>query len=228
MDQAALHARGSTVALLRARIGERGLGATLAKAWGDHVFRHSVSVIVEYRRAWGGRHTHPTPRPGQSFVTVRDAKVLPALCRFLAHRADDFARMADAGKVGLFVLDHGVAVGCVWLALSDHHDPAARELYRVAPGEAYHYCWLVAPDQRAGASMALCRYVMAVTAEMGITRQYGVVDRVNTASYRVQMHYGYRECGLLVRHFYVLGTRWTRMGRYRGTLGLANAAAKRR
>ncbi len=194
----------------------------MAKAWRDHVFRHSVSVIVEYRREWGGRSTHPIPRAGQSFVTAHTPAQVPPLCPFLAHRAGDFARMTTEGKIGLFVLEQDVAVGCAWLSRADHHDREARELYRVGPGEAYHYCWLVAPDQRARASMALARYVMAVTAEMGIARQFGVVDRVNTASYRVQMHYGYRECGQLVRHFYLLGIRWTRFGTYRGTLGLAS------
>lgn len=220
-------ARQGALARLRARIAERGLAATVAKLWGDRIFRHSASVILEYRREWGGRSTYPSPRPGQSFVTVRGDAALPPLCPFLAPRARDFARMAQEGKVGMFVLEKGVAVGCAWLSLSDHRDRAAREFYRVPPGEAYHYCWLVAPEQRAGASMALCRYVMAVTAEIGITRQFGVVDRRNAASYRVQMHYGYRECGQLVRHFYILGTRWTRMSRYTGILGLAGTRARR-
>ena len=227
MANLAANVRGGRLQRLRQRIAQRGPRATIAKAWGDHVFRHSASVILEYHRVWGGRVTPPEPRAGQSFAVVRDPAEMPPLCAWLNPRADDFARMAAKGKVGLFVLRDGVAVGCAWMALSDHHDPASREFYPVSAGEVYHYCWLVEPGHRSqGAALPLARYMMALCAQLGISRQFGVVDRVNRASYRILQHYGYRECGQLVRHLYILGTRWTVQSRYAGTLGLAASARK--
>ncbi len=108
----------------------------------------------------------------------------------------------------------------MWVALSDHHDPASREYYPVAPGEAYHYCWMVDPtSRRTNVGIPLCRYVMATLAKRGIERQFGVVDRVNRASYLIQQRFGYRECGVRVKHYVVCGARFTRLSRYEGTLG---------
>ena len=201
--------------------------ARLRKAWGDHVYRSSESVVMECRREWirAGVGT----APGLSFVTVTDPAALPPLCAWLAPRTAAFAGMCRAGKVGLFVLRDGVAVGCAWLALSDHHDRGAREFYRVAPGEAYHYCWLVELAERPrGGALALARYALHVMAELGIERQFGVIDRDNRASYQIQRHFGYRECGVRVRHFHLFHRRWTRLSRYAGTLGLHRTAMGQR
>lgn len=199
----------------------------MRKAWGDHVYRSSESVILECRREW----VRAGVGTGQelSFATVMDAAALPPLCSWLAPRARAFADMCRAGKVGLFVLRDGVAVGCAWLALSDHRDRGSREFYRVRPGEAYHYCWLVEPAERPrGGALALSRYVLRAMADLGIERQFGVIDRDNRASYQIQRHFGYRECGIRVRHFHLFHQRWTWLSRYSGTLGLHPAVTGRR
>lgn len=208
------------VAKLTGRLRERGLRATLAKAFADHVFRHSTSVVVEYRTGWGEAGRSAIHPDWLTFVVVRDPADLPPLGGFLAWRRDDFVSMLRAGKVGMLALQNGVCVGCVWVSLTDHRDPASREFYAVGANEAYHYCWLVDPAvRRTNIGMPLCRFVMNTLADMGVTRQFGVVDRVNRASYVIQTRFGYRECGVKVMHYVVFGTRWTRMGRYAGVLG---------
>lgn len=202
------------------RLRERGIAATLRKLFADHVYRRSESVIVEYCPGWG-RPARGAAIAGLSFVTVRTAAEVPPLCDWMAWRASDFRRMAQAGELGVFVLDAGVAVGCVWVSLRDHHDRRTREFYAVGPNEAYHYCWMVDPgNRRRNVALPLCREVCRVLDGMGIERQFGVVDRVNAASYKIQIYFGYREAGVRVVHYEVLGTRWTRMSRYTGTLGL--------
>ncbi|WP_375270799.1 GNAT family N-acetyltransferase [Sphingomonas sp.] len=198
----------------------------LGKAWADHVYRSSESVVLECRREWIRAGLGKTT--GLSFVTATDPGALPPLCDWLSGRAPAFQDMCRAGKVGLFVLRDGAAVGCAWLALSDHHDPASREFYAVRPGEAYHYCWLVEPaERRRGGGLALARYALHVMQELGIERQFGVIDRDNRASYQVQRHFGYRECGIRVRHFHLFHQRWTRVSSYTGTLGLNDTAGAR-
>ena len=203
------------------------LGSRLRKWWGDHVYRSSESVMVECRPEWmrAGAGDHP----GLTFATAEAGDDIPSLGPWLARRRAAFERMRDAGKLGVFVLRDGVAVGCAWLAFSDHRDRQSREFYRVRPGEAYHYCWLVAPEERArGTTLALCRRLVQLLAARGITRQFGIVDRDNRASYLVQRHFGYRECGVRVRHFHLLHQRWTRVSAYEGTLGLSAAGTARR
>ncbi|HEX8446361.1 MAG TPA: GNAT family N-acetyltransferase [Sphingomonas sp.] len=214
--------RVGAVQRLARRIRERGVTATLRKAWSDHVFRRSTSVIVEY---------HPDQRPlgpndqtgtGLSFAELRAGDAVPPLCAWMAYRAADFAAMLTQGKIGVFALRNGVAIGCAWIALDDHHDPLSREHYAVGPKEAYHYCWMVDPAQRrTNVGISLCREVLRLLASMGIERQFGVVDVVNRASYLIQYRFGYRECGRKVLHYHLLGMRWTRYGRYQGTLGPA-------
>lgn len=183
--------------------------------------------MLECRREWV--RVGSKEMPGLSFVTATGAAALPPLCAWLAPRARAFAAMCRAGKVGLFVLRDGVAVGCAWLALDDHHDRGSREFYRVMPGEAYHYCWLVEPAERPrGGALGLSRYALHVLGELGIERQFGVIDRDNRASYQIQRHFGYRECGIRVRHFHLFHQRWTRVSRYQGTLGLHPAAQGKR
>lgn len=213
------------LARLAARVAERGWRRTAAKLAGDHVFRLSTSVILECRAEWlrvaapGGTH--------YGFVLCRRGDALPPLCPWLAHRAAAFRAMLAGEKAGLFVLRDGVAVGCAWVALSDHHDPEAREFYRVAPGEAYHYCWLVDPAERPrGAGLALTRYALNEIRGWGTRRLFGVVDRANRASYRVLSHMGYRECGVKVHHLYLLRRRFTWTRAYTGTLGLYPHAAR--
>ncbi|MEH3048573.1 GNAT family N-acetyltransferase [Sphingomonas adhaesiva] len=207
----------------RRRVAAIGWRGVLRKAFGDHVYRRSDSVVLECRREWS-RHAPPRASGDLTFLTLAAGDAIPPLCAWLAHRRADFSAMHATGKLGLFVLRAGVAVGCAWIAFEDHHDPAAREHYRVAPGEAYHYCWLVDPVERTrGTTLAFARHVLAVLAARGVTRQFGVVDRTNRASYRVLQHFGYRECGIRVRHIYLLHRRWTRVAQYDGTLGLIAA-----
>ena len=213
-------AQPNRVARLLARLQERGLLATLRKAFTDKVFRASTSVIVEYRAGWGvaGKgNVHPD---WLTFAVVRDRADLPPLCDWMAHRLGDFVAMLDAGKLAIFALQDGVVHGCVWVSLTDHHDPVSREFYAVGPHEAYHYCWMVDPSvRRTNIGMPLCRVVMTTLADLGIQRQFGVVDRVNRASYIIQTRFGYRERGVKVMHYVIFGSRWTRTARYQGTLG---------
>lgn len=216
------------LARLRSRIAQHGLRYTARKLLADHVFRHSASVVLECRPEW--QNAAPVrPVPGLRFQALRRGEPLPPLCPWLAPRRADFEQMLEAGKIGLFALRGGHAVGCAWLALEDHHDPASREHYRVAPGEAYQYCALTEPgERRRGTTLALARFVLATLAELKVHRHFGVVDRRNRASYKVLSYFGYRECGMLVRHFYILHTRWTRTSRYSGTLGLDAPDTERR
>lgn len=214
------------LARLRARVTERGWRAAAAKIAGDHLFRLSTSVILECRAEWL-RVAAPTQQRYRYLRCAAD-DTLPPLGPWLHHRERDFRAMLRDGKVGLFLLLDGVAVGCAWLALSDHRDAAAREFYRVAPGEAYHYCWLVDPAERTrGGGLALARYALTEIRAMGIRRIFGVVDRANNASYRVLTHMGYRECGVSVHHLYLLHRRFTWTRRYRGELGLYRARRAR-
>ena len=215
-------------ARLRRRVAEQGLGRTVLKLLGDHVFRHSASVVLECRPEW--QNAAPArPMPGIVLQIVRRGETLPPLCPWLAGRHADFQGMLDDGKLGLFALRDGQAVGCVWLSLKDHHDPKSREHYPVAPGEAYQFCALTEPgERRRGTTLALGRFGLTTMRELGIRRLFGVVDRRNRASYQVMRYFGYRECGTLVRHFSILHTRWTRVSRYSGTLGLVDARTDKR
>lgn len=205
---------------LRRRLARDGLPATLRKAIGDHVFRHSASVVMELRRE-DARIGPIRPNESLRFAILRDGDEVPRLCRFLSHRREDFIASLAGGKLGFFVLRDDVAVGCAWVALSDHYDSRMRERYRVAPGEAYHYSWLLDPAERPrGTALLFARWLMQALLEMGVERMFGVIDRDNRASYRIHQHFRYRESGLLVRHFHLLHLRWTRMSRYDGTLGL--------
>ena len=220
---------GVTAAVLGrlvARAREHGFRAFARKVFEDHVYRRSSSVIMEYRHEWGGGAARTfTPDPATTFTMVEPGDAVPPLAPFLAHRRADFERMLAESKVGMFVADAGGAFGCVWLAYSDHRDAASREFYRVGPGEAYHYCWLLDPDRRrSSAALDMMRFMFAVARERGLTRQFGVIDRVNRPSYQIHKRLSYREAGVEVIHLYVLHTRWTFMRRYDGTLGLyANA-----
>ncbi|WP_169542569.1 hypothetical protein [Sphingomonas baiyangensis] len=203
----------------RGRLRERGVAAALAKAFGDHVFRMSESVMMECVTAQaraGGNATTGDVR----FAVVRAGKSLPPLGAFLAARGPAFAAMLDAGKVGCFAIRDGLAVGCFWLSLDDHHDAASREHYRVEPGEAYGYCFLLDPaERRRGTALWLVRCGIGWLATQGIARHFTVIDRANRVSYLIQRHFRATERGVRVRHFYILGTRWTHVSRYVGTLG---------
>lgn len=206
---------------LRRRIARDGLRATVAKFVGDHVYRSSDSVVLEchWRRV---RAAPPRSQPGMDFRMVRRGEAAPPLCPWLAPRRRDFAAMLEAGKVGLFVLRDGVAVGCAWMALSDHHDARVREHYPVGPSEAYQYSLLLDPAERPrGTAMIFMRWTFGIMPLLGVERLFVVVDRENHASYRVLQHFGYREAGTLVRHRHLFHWRWTRMSAYRGTLGIA-------
>lgn len=205
---------------LRARVAERGIGRTLAKAFGDHVFRATTSVMLDYRPEWKAVAPNSALPPAVRFVTIRTPDAVPPLGSWLAARAADFSAMLAAGKIGLFVLHDERAVGCCWIALADHHDARARESYPVPPGEAYHYCLLVDPARRAALALPLCREALALLRGLGIRRQFCVIDRMNRPSFQIHLRFGYRECGVRVRHFHLFGRRWTRLSRYRGTLGL--------
>ncbi len=87
--------------LLR-RVRTAGLARTLRKAFADHIFRHSTSVVVEYRAGWGSFGRAALHPDWLSFATVGAGDPLPPLCDWMAWRARDFAAMRDAGKLGLF------------------------------------------------------------------------------------------------------------------------------
>lgn len=200
----------------------------MRKAVGDHVFRQSASVMLELRDT-GAPLGAVRLDPGVRLLLLRCGDILPPLCPFLAHRRRDFEAMLADGKLGFLVLRDGTAVGCAWASLSDHHDRKAREHYPVAAGEAYHYCWLLDPAERSrGTALPFARWMLSTLHGMGIRRTFAVVDRSNRASYRILERFGYRECGMLVRHLYLLHTRWTHLSRYRGSLGLYDPRPGRR
>lgn len=202
------------------RLADRGLKATLAKAWKDHVFRITHSVMVEFRTEWQGPLGEGKLPDGVDFLCIAGDEPLPPLCDWLADRAPAFRQMLRDGKQAMFITRDGIAHGCAWLSLTSHRDRKAHEYYEVLPGEAYHYCWLLDPDQRnSRLGMLLCRQTMHHLRNIGIRRQFGIVDLTNEASYLVQYYFGYRECGQKVTHLYVLGTQWTFLSRYQGTLG---------
>lgn len=205
------------------RFRELGIAATLRKLVADRVMRRSTSVIVEYQAGWSVVGDGAQSPPWLSFRTVRKGDELPPLNDWLAWRDAGFAAMLEAGKVGIFALDDGVAIGCVWLSLADHHDPVAREHYPVREREGYHYCWLVDPaDRRRNVALPMCRYMLNNFPSLGIDRSFGVVDRVNRPSYLIQLRMGYRERGVKVVHHHLFGWRWTTMSRYDGVLGTTN------
>lgn|GEM_PF-6250894 len=205
---------------MRARIANQGLKATLAKVWKDHIFRITHSVMVEFRSEWQGAVGEGALPPGVTCVRIAKGQQLPELCEWLAHRQPAFEQMLDDGKQALFIARDGIAYGCVWISLTSHRDRKAHEFYRVLPGEAYHYCWLLDPDHRnSRLGMLLCRQTIHHLRDLGIRRQFGIVDLTNAASYLVQYYFGYRECGQKVTHLYVLGTQWTVTSAYSGTLG---------
>lgn len=208
------------------RVRTRGVGATLAKAFADHVYRRSSSVIMEYRREWGGGVGRDfVPADGLEYRIVDPGGTVPPLGDWLARRRDDFDRMLAAGKVGIFVSDQDGAFGCLWLSFTDHRDPESREFYRVAPGEVYHYCWLLDPARRrSNAALNMMRLTFAELRRRGVTRQFGVIDRINRPSYQIHKRFCYREAGVEVIHLYLFHTRWTWTRAYSGELGLyANA-----
>jgi hypothetical protein len=211
---------------LTARARERGLRATAVKFWQDHLYRRSSSVIMEYRRDWGGNIGRPfVPEDGFTYEIVDPGQPVPALGTFLARRRADFEAMLAQGKVGSFVSDEDGAFGCLWLSFTDHRDPASREFYRVAPGEVYHYCWLLDPEKRrSNVALNMFRYTLAYAVARGTDRLFGVIDRVNRPSYQIHKRFKYREAGIEVIHLYLLRTRWTFLRPYTGELGLyANA-----
>lgn len=205
-----------------ARARERGLRATAVKFWEDHLYRRSSSVIMEYRRKWGGGIGRPfVPEDGFTYQVVEPGQPVPPLAGFLARRRADFESMLAEGKVGCFVSDDNGAFGCLWLSLSDHRDPASREFYRVAPGEVYHYCWLLDPDRRrSNVALNMFRFILAYAIGRGAQRLFGVIDRVNRPSYQIHKRFKYREAGTEVIHLYLLRTRWTFLRPYTGELGL--------
>lgn len=208
-------------ARLRRRVAEQGLGHTVRKLIGDHVFGHRASVVLECRPEWQNV-ARDRSAPGLDFLMVRHPAPLPPLCPWFAPRRASFQQMLAEGKIGLFALRGGQAVGCVWLSLEDHYDPDAREHYPVAPGEAYQFCTFTEPsERRRGTTLALGRFGLTAMRDLGIHRLFGAVDRRNRASYQVMRYFGYRECGILVRNFRLLHMRWTRVSRYSGTLGLS-------
>ena len=211
---------------LAARARERGWRATAAKVFEDHIYRRSSSVIMEYRAEWGGGTGREfTPADGLSYRLVEPGDPVPSLGPWLARRRADFERMLAEGKVASFVSDEAGAFGCLWLSFDDHRDAESREFYRVAPGEVYHYCWLLDPDRRkSSAALNMFRFTLAYARRRGVTRQFGVIDRINRPSYQIHKRFHYREAGIEVIHLYLLRTRWTFTRRYEGQLGLyANA-----
>ena len=212
---------------LRQRLVREGLGKTLRKAAGDHLFRSSDSVVMEMDLT-AARLGAVRPGPGITFIALRTGDPLPPLCPFLASRLNDFDAMLAAGKMGMFVLRDGTAAGCAWIALTDHHDARVREFYSVAPGEAYSYSWLLDPAERPrGTALLFVRWTLRLLQDMGIGRVFSVIDRRNRTSYRIHQHFGYREAGMLVRHFHLFRVRWTRISTYTGTLGLADPRPSR-
>lgn len=212
----------------RERLARQGVLATLRKSFGDHVFRHSASVMVTLDSA-DARPGRVRMNSDMRMIEVRDPADLPPLCPFLAHRHTDFVAMLHAGKRGFFVLRNDQAVGCAWVALTDHHDARMREHYPVAPGEAYHYSWLLDPAERPrGTALAFFRWMLTRLRDQGFTRFFGVIDRDNRASYRVHQRFGYREAGLLIRHVHLFRQHVTLTSRYKGTLGLYDERLGRR
>jgi hypothetical protein len=208
------------------RARERGLGATAKKVFEDHIYRRSSSVIMEYRAEWGGGTGREfVPTDGLTYQIVEPGQTVPPLGPWLARRRGDFERMLADGKVGSFVSDADGAFGCLWLSFEDHRDRESREFYRVAPGEVYHYCWLLDPGRRkSNAALNMFRFTLAYARSRGVTRQFGVIDRVNRPSYQIHKRFHYREGGTEVIHLYLFRTRWTFLRPYEGTLGLyANA-----
>lgn len=212
----------------RDRLARDGAWSAIRKALRDHLYRSSDSVVMEVDPRTI-RFGAARPTPGLTFAVLRAHDEVPPLCPFLAHRRGDLAGMLTAGKIGVFVLRDGVAVGCAWLALSDHHDARVREFYPVVPGEAYHYSWLLDPAERTrGTALIFVRWTLQWLRAEDIVRAFGVIDRDNRASYRIHQHFGYREAGMLVRHFHLFHVRWTLMSRYQGELGLTDPRRGRR
>jgi RimJ/RimL family protein N-acetyltransferase len=213
---------------LWSRLAREGALPTARKAFGDHMFRQSASVVLELRDATAPLAPVRTD-PDMRLLVLRCGDAVPPLCPFLAHRRADFAAMLRDAKLGFFALRNDVAVGCAWVALSDHRDSRTREHYAVAVGEAYHFSWLLDPaERRRGTALVFARWMVGTLREMGIHRSFAVVDRNNRASYRVLQRFGYRECGTLVRHFNIMHTCWTKVSTYRGTLGLSDPRLGRR
>jgi len=212
----------SVIGRWAARARADGLAATAAKIFRDHVYRRSSSVVMEYRQEWGGGTGRPfTPDDGFDYRMVEGADPLPPLGRWLARRRGDFERMLAEGKSASFVSDADGAFGCLWLSFTDHRDPASREFYRVGPGEVYHYCWLLDPAKRnSSAGLNMFRYTLGHAGGRGVTRAFGVIDRVNRPSYQIHRRFRYRESGVEVIHLYLLRTRWTFTRTYAGELGL--------
>jgi len=204
----------------RRRMADQGVQASLIKLWNDHIFRLTHSVVVEFRAEWQGPPGDGKLPEGIDYMCLAEGDSLPPLCDWLVHRAPAFRQMLRDGKLALFITRDGIAYGCVWVSLTSHRDRKAHEFYEVRPGEAYHYCWLLDPDQRnSRLGMLLCRQTMHHLRKTGIHRQFGIVDLTNAASYLVQYYFGYRECGQKVTHLYILGTQWTFLSRYSGNLG---------
>lgn len=213
-------ALATKVGTVATRLRSEGLAATARKFWRDHVFRITHSVVVEYRQGWRPVKAGSEMPANLEFVVIEGNSAVPPLCDWLAWREPAFRQMLAAGKTGLMILVEGVAVACAWISFTDHRDRKAHEFYRVPPGEAYHYCWLVDPGCRnSQIGLILCRRTMQFLAERGITRQFGIVDLTNAASYLIQIFFGYRECGTKITHYYILGTQWTRVSAYAGLLG---------
>lgn len=215
-------ARGALLGRLASRARERGLAATARKIFDDHIYRRSSSVIMEYRREWGGGIGREfEPADGFRYQIVEPGGTIPALGSFLARRRADFEGMLREGKVGAFVSDEDGAFSCLWLSFDDHRDAASREFYPVASGEVYHYCWLLDPEKRrSNVALNTMRYMFYYAKRRGVSRQFGVIDRVNRASYQIHKRFHYREAGIEVIHLYLLRTRWTFTRTYQGELGL--------
>ena len=208
------------------RAREQGLRATAVKVFEDHLYRRSSSVVMEYRREWGGNVGRDfIPADDFTYQVVEPGQPVPTLGAWLRRRRADFERMLAEGKVGSFVSDADGAFACLWLSFDDHRDPTSREFYRVGPREVYHYCWLLDPDRRrSNVALNMFRFTLAYAVRRGTDRMFGVIDRVNRPSYQIHKRFKYREAGIEVIHLYLLRTRWTFTRAYRGELGLyANA-----
>lgn len=204
----------------RRRVSDQGVLPSLAKLRKDHIFRITHSVILEFRAEWQKPLGLGNLPDGVGFVILPSDEPLPALSDWLAPRKAAFEAMLADGKNAVFITEGGIAYGCAWISLTPHRDRKAHEFYDVLPGEAYHYCWLLDPAKRnSKLGMLLCRKTMRYLRRIGITRQFGIVDLTNKASYLIQYYFGYREMGQKVTHIYVLGSQWTRLSRYSGNLG---------
>jgi RimJ/RimL family protein N-acetyltransferase len=216
------------MARIAGRLRDRGVVATLRKAFADKVFRHSTSVMIELRPEWHQPGRNEIRPDWLSFAVARQPADLPPLCDWMAWRRGDFRDMLNEGKVGIFALRDGVAVGCAWFSLSDHRDTRSREFYAVGPNEAYHYCWMIDPAlRRSNIALPFGRFMLKTLGEMGIGRRFGLVDRANRTSYVLQARFGYRECGIKVMHYVIFGSRWTRIAHYEGLLGPLEPRAAR-